>query len=813
MSNKQNNQDLQDSQDSVNASHNDQNQQTPQKMIFRKPPDAPHGMKSNQTKVSFIESRTDAIPVRHITDAEKSQDAGQSGDAFPEESGSKIRRMSDSTRAREAEKSRKNLRKGKNYDIHTGAEKNYTYQKERPDGDYSDAQSQDAVQNPDPRKSRKRRKSLRQNDVTAIASETLHLDLRDIVPVAVQNPEPVRPVEIKPAPRAEQTSLNLSESGQGMTSADDLDVTIQKTPEEAEEENIRRQKISAMMRLENTEEIKADIKELRGAIFFRTMALMLVALISGYLSVRDCFHLEWLDSIPENLIALMQFLLGLAAGSVCMPTLRNGFTRFIHFRADTDSLSTIALGACLLDAFLGIFGVNSPLIAHYFMPCAVLILIFHTMGKLLIIDREEMNLNTLSGLCNGYGLQITEDEHRAESLARGVLHDFPIIASMRRTDFLKDFRRYTYSADLADHFCHYAAPAICIFSCIASIAMAIFRQGGISYAVSLFSMFSVACGCVAITFVTNFPLFRAARTLTPSGALLLGYQSVDDFYDTNSLMMDAAAMFPTGSVQLKGVKMYSNVKTDETLLAAASLARHAGSAFSHIFDEVLQEKHADFYPVENPIYEDSLGLCGWIHNQRVLLGNRELMISHRIEGVPSKSKEAEMTDGDKEVIYLSISGNLSAMFLVELHADKVVKSWVKQAMRHNMCLILHSVDPMITLHRISSLFEMPQDMIKIIPSKMRSMYLAETAPMKEMSTSLACTNDFSNMTQLLISTKVVRRASVIGTSIQAVTILLGFALGLMESLLHLGINSGWMIILQCITVILTLLCVYPRKLY
>ncbi|MDE5768364.1 MAG: hypothetical protein K2H82_03160 [Oscillospiraceae bacterium] len=788
---------------------NEQNE----KLVFRKPPDAPQGMKSNQTKVSFIESKTDAIPVRNIRNSETSQDAGQPENDRPEESGSKIRRMSDSTRAKEAEKSRKNLRKGKNNYAHAGSEKNYTYQKERPDGDYSDNRDYDPAQNPDSRKSRKRRKFSRQNDVTAIASETLHLDLRDIVPVAVQNPEPVRPVDVKPAPRAEQTSLNLSASSQGTTSADDLDVTIRKTPEEAEEENIRRQKISAMMRLENTAEIQSDIKELRSAIFFRTMALMLVALISGYLSVRSCFHLPWLDSIPENLIALMQFLLGLAAGSVCMPTLRNGFTRLIRFRADTDSLAAIALGACLLDAFLEIFSVNSPLIAHYFMPCAVLILIFHTMGKLLIIDREETNLKEAAKRYDCYGLQIIEDEQKAESLARGILHDFPIVASMRKTDSLKDFRRYTYSADLADHFCHYAAPAIFVFSLIASIAMAIFRQGGISYAVSLFSMFSVACGCAAITFVTNLPLFNATRDLSRSGALLLGYQSVDDFYDTNSLMLDAASMFPMGSIQLQGIKMYSNVRSDEILLAAASLARYAGSAFSHIFDEVLHERSADFYPVENYIYEDSLGLCGWIHNQRVLLGNRELMISHRIEGVPSKSKESEMTGEDKEVIYLSISGNLSALFLVELHADKIVKSWVKQAMRHNMCLILHSVDPIITLYRISSLFEIPQDMIKIIPSKMRSMYLSETVPVKELSASLACTNDFSNMAQLIIATKIVRRASVTGVFVQAVTVLLGLALVLMEALLHLGINSGWMIILQCITVILTLLCVNIKKLY
>ncbi|MBD5142215.1 MAG: hypothetical protein HDT22_01195 [Ruminococcus sp.] len=773
-----------------------------EKLVFRKPSEEErHEMESSRTRVSFIESTTDAMPVRNTEPSDKPDKKQEN----VYDTTSKIRRMSDSTRAREAEKSKKNFKKGRNSDYE---EENYTYERERPEGEYIYTQIHNA------KKYKRRKRSLRQHDVTAIATETLHLDLRDIVPVAVPPPqEPVQPVDVNPAPRAEQTSLDLSASNLKNTTADALDVKIRRTPEEAEEETRRRQKISDMMKLENTAEIQSDIKELRSAIFFRMLALMVAMFLSGLLSMRHVFHFVWLDSIPENLISLMVLLLGLAAGSVCVPALKNGFTRLIQFRADTDSLATVALFSCLLDAFLGVFGVRTELLAHYFMPCAIFILALHTMGKLLIIDREEINLKVASKRFDCYGLQIVEDERRAESLARGVLNDFPVMASMKKTDSLKDFRRYTYSADMADQFCHYAAPASCIFSLVASIIMAIFRQGGISYAVSLFSMFSVACGCVAITLVVNLPLFKATRKLSSSGALLLGYQSIDDFYDTNALMLDAASMFPVGSVQLHGVKMYSNVKSDETLLSAASLAKYAGSAFSHIFDEVLKNKEYQLYPVENYIYEDSLGLCGWIHNQRVLLGNRELMISHRIEGVPSKNKEAELVGEEKEAIYLSISGNLSALFVVELHADKIVKSWVKQAMRHNMCFVLHSVDPMITLPKISSLFEIPQDMIKIIPAKMRGMYQEETTPVKEMSASMACTNDFSNVTQLIIATKVVRNAALIGIFVQAVTLLIGVALVLMEPLLHLGITSSWMMILQTATALLTVLCVNIRRLY
>lgn len=67
------------------------------------------------------------------------------------------------------------------------------------------------------------------------------------------------------------------------------------------------------------------------------------------------------------------------------------------------------------------------------------------------------------------------------------------------------------------------------------------------------------------------------------------------------------------------------------------------------------------YPVESYIYEDGLGLSGWIENKRVLLGTRELMENHSIEGIPTLAKEKEYSKGNI-VMYLSISGVVSTLF-------------------------------------------------------------------------------------------------------------------------------------------------------
>jgi hypothetical protein len=64
---------------------------------------------------------------------------------------------------------------------------------------------------------------------------------------------------------------------------------------------------------------------------------------------------------------------------------------------------------------------------------------------------------------------------------------------------------------------------------------------------------------------------------------------------------------------------------------------------SQLFNDVIDEEKTTPYRIENYSYEEGKGMCGWISNKRILFGNRELMTSHNIEGLPTKSKEAEFS--------------------------------------------------------------------------------------------------------------------------------------------------------------------------
>ena len=773
------------------------------------PPDKHPGRQEQPTKVSFLHaehSEPEQMPMRvNVPSGQRQEPSSQSPVRNFSDDSPKIRRMSDSTRAREIEKIKKKNKKGLRHSAE--AQEEQTYARERPEGDYMYTQIHGA------KRAQKRKKVKRTPDLTAAGTETIHLDVKDIVSVKkLPDPEPVQPVDVEPAPRAKKTSLDLSNT----TTLDrnEIDVTIKRSKEEAEELNKRQREFQSKMEMHSISDIRSDIDELRGAMIFRSLALLVVFILSALLAIGMDKGFWWIQQMPPFLTALVQFLLAAASVIVCTPVLKNGLHRLVLFQADTDSLASTAFVSCtavtVVNAVLSILKQES---FPCYLPCAVLTLLLHSVGKMLIVSREMTNLKLATAHESCSGMAIVEDEQRADALARGVLGDFPILAALRRTDSLVDFRKYTYSADLADRFCRITAPLITIASLAAAIILTVLKAQNFGYAVQLFSMLTVVASCASLTFVVNLPLFQATRSMAKNGALLLGYQSVDDFYDANALMIDAATLFPGNSAYLAGMKLFSNVNTDQTLRAAASLAAHAGSVISTVFGDVIEGSDKRLYPVENYVYEDSLGLCGWIHSQRVLLGSRELMRAHNIEGLPSRAREAEMVGPNQEAVYLSVSGNLSAIFLVELRADRLVKFWTKQCVRHNICLILRTVDPMITLNRLETTFEIPNGMLKIIPARMHKEYDKETAAVETMSASMACNGSFGSAAQLLIGTKILRRAAMRGVFVQAVAILLGIGIVLMEAILGLGLTPARMMLFQLMMTLLTLILVNIRKTY
>ena len=537
-------------------------------------------------------------------------------------------------------------------------------------------------------------------------------------------------------------------------------------------------------------EIRVNINLLRNAVFFRTVSLAVLTIIGAFLAIGESSYTLLYPALSQLMTVrgycFLHLILGLLILFITFPTVINGMRKLFHREADSDTIAAMPLIPCLLTVLATIF-VPEPMqhnLVHIFLPVSSFILLMNSIGKLFIIRRATRNFALLTKNFEKYIVTCVQSETAAEELTRGVVQDYPILATIRKTKQMSDFLRHTYASDLADRFSKKLAPIVAGISLLLAAAITGIRIGvletpaeNIPFFCSVLTMLLTA-GCSAgIPLTVNLPLDRASKRLCPHGCTLLGYQSVDDFYDVNSILVPAATLFPKQSITISGIKNFSGFQVEEALLDAASMVYAADSILQNAFAALVEEKDGGMlYQVEDCSYEDNLGICGWIRHRRVLLGNREMMMAHHVEGMPTKVRELEMTSGSQDVLYLSVSGVVAGMFVIDITADPMVKRQMQRLKEEQISVIVKSVDSCITLQRLTTLFGVPDSMLKILPSADNDLYEKETAPLQDVSASTIHDGSFFGTARLLLEARSIKRAATTGLLLQVIAVILGLSI-------------------------------------
>ena len=563
--------------------------------------------------------------------------------------------------------------------------------------------------------------------------------------------------------------------------------------------------------------ISRDIMELQVTLELRVVLLGIITVLSGLLTVLDWLPFvrlpNFLSSTASPLSFLtIQILLAVLAIPISGDLLKNGFSKLLRLRADCDSLAALSLSSVLLSAILII---PSPAMLQdgtvsVYLSAALFSVWINAIAKKMIVSRAKRNFDVLSNDQPKYGIHYVENEQRAESLTRSTTGDFPVLAAMRKTENVKDFLKYTFSTDLGDKFCHKAVPIILVCSILFSVFIGMIRsevvESGICYGVSIFALCCSACACAALTLVSNLPMASGTKRYVKHNGLLLGYQSVDDFFDVNTLMVDASILFPHGTTQLKSIQVVGDSHINESVQYAASLTRHGGSILKDLFANAILAEQQCLLPVENYAYEEGKGISGWIQNKRVLLGTLEMMHEHNIDKLPPAAKIAELTAEGDEALYLSVSGTLAAMYIIRLESSRTIKRWLHALEREHIFLLIRSNDALLSQRRVAKMFEFPEEMLKFLPARLEPDFEAETAPVSSSKPSMICDGNLPGLVQTLVGAKRIRSTAFTGLLMQAITAGLGLLYAVIFVLLwdSAHITGGILFLYQLLCTLITI---------
>ncbi len=486
----------------------------------------------------------------------------------------------------------------------------------------------------------------------------------------------------------------------------------------------------------------------------------------------------WAEGDTMRTFLIVNLLLVVTAMLVNYPVIGGGLVSLFTFKADNDSLLSLAMVAAVSQAVALIVTPDAADLTagvHLYYCVPVLGLCFNLLGRLMTTQRIALGSRIVCGEGDKYVMRTIKSEDFSRQLSRGLPIDLPEITYSVKTRYVSGFLQAAYAQDYAESINRVLA-LICLGASAAVAAASYFisETRSLYLALTVFSALLCVCAPFTATIIGNAPMMRAARRLQKSGAVIAGYPVVEEYTEVKAATFKAKELFPEDSITLNSMKVFQESLIEQAILDAASVICATDSPLSPIFRGMINANEKILKPVDNIVYEDAMGLSAWVDGKRVLIGNAQLMANHGI-ATPSRDYERRYVGEGKQILYLSNSGELIAMFALCYEADGRVAAQMKELADGGVSLIIHSTDPNITPLRIAELYHYPQQYVKIVPANLHADYNRVIAPRGRARASIIYSGTIMSMFRALGIIPRIKSAVTAGTACQLLATLIGYA--------------------------------------
>ncbi len=437
--------------------------------------------------------------------------------------------------------------------------------------------------------------------------------------------------------------------------------------------------------------------------------------------------LTW--ALEQPLISPLAYILTHLFGLILMmglnySTVTRGLSGLFSFRANNDTAPATAATVCLVQVILHLLNVAAAL--PYWTPLVGLLLVFSAIAHHSQEVCVRRNFSFVSYPADKYAAAVIEEENALQEIGRRAVSDGDAtVAYFRRTGFLSDYLANAYDEDCGDDWSRLLTPAALILSVILS-ALSFMGEHVNDFWGWLAVFTGMVCLSMPVTMLAvQVPLTACCRHILARGGFINGWQAVRQFGQPDALAVDMADLYPDESMLLHGLKTFSDTHIDEAILTAASLVIRAGGPLSMIFRRIIENKEELLYEVDSLVYEQGMGLSGWVDGRRVFVGNGRLLQNHGVD-VPSSDYEARYAKDGRRLVYLSIAGQLSAMFVVSYLPDPEIQSALQYLCRSRVTLLVRSCDPNITASDLCDSFELDEYYVDVLPAAAGRLYMQLT---------------------------------------------------------------------------------------
>ena len=438
------------------------------------------------------------------------------------------------------------------------------------------------------------------------------------------------------------------------------------------------------------------------------------------------------DAAPAAFYAA-NLLLFAASLFVGYPVLRDGLTG-LRGRPSADTMPALAAVAALLQAVVAMLNAN----AYRSTEGIGLLTGMAALGLFLALVGSRVMLSAVQG---GYALAAeggelrgayrTRDKDLIRALARDLEQKDPWVLLSRPVQTASDdFVEQSLSERASERRARKVACVLLAAAVLSGVAFLLFG-GGINCAVAAAAAVLCMGAPLSSVLVPGLAALRLQRAAAAVGAVVPGWAAIEELGGIDTIELDADDLFTADSVTLEDIRIFKGGRIDRAILYAASVLNESCDTLRGLFRQIIEDRTDILFPVKDLEQHTGLGFSAWCDNNRILIGTRRYMEQEGVTLPEQDYEDSHSKNGELQILYLAVSGNLHAMFVLRYVGGRNVARSLASLQRENIRLLVTSKDPSLTARHITEAYHLPEGMVTVLDGdQCRAIEAADAAPAK-----------------------------------------------------------------------------------
>ena len=438
------------------------------------------------------------------------------------------------------------------------------------------------------------------------------------------------------------------------------------------------------------------------------------------------------DAAPAAFYAA-NLLLFAASLFVGYPVLRDGLTG-LRGRPSADTMPALAAVAALLQAVVAMLNAN----AYRSTEGIGLLTGMAALGLFLALVGSRVMLAAVQG---GYALAAeggelrgayrTRDKDLIRALARDLEQKDPWVLLSRPVQTASDdFVEQSLSERASERRARKVACVLLAAAVLSGVAFLLFG-GGINCAVAAATAVLCMGAPLSSVLVPGLAALRLQRAAAAVGAVVPGWAAIEELGGIDTIELDADDLFTADSVTLEDIRIFKGGRIDRAILYAASVLNESCDTLRGLFSQIIEDRTDILFPVKDLEQHTGLGFSAWCDNNRILIGTRRYMEQEGVTLPEQDYEDSHSKNGELQILYLAVSGNLHAMFVLRYVGGRNVARSLASLQKENIRLLVTSKDPSLTARHITEAYHLPEGMVTVLDGEQcQAIEAADAAPEK-----------------------------------------------------------------------------------